>query len=820
MRPDSLLQDLKSALRNLRRSPGFALLTILTLAVGIGANTAIFSVLNAVILRPSAYPRPDQLMFVSSRFPMMGFDQFWVSPPEYFELSEINQSFSSVGAFRTGEANVFAGDRPRRVNTGMVNGELLETLSVPPRAGRWFLREETRANGPRLVILASELWQSAFAARPDIVGTTIEVNGVQREVVGIMPPGFDVMDNHVELWLPLDLDPSNRQNRGNHSLSLIARVKDSVTPAQAQVELATLVATWGERTGARNHVFTPDGHALQMEPMQEEIVGSARVAIWVLQAAVGFVLLIACANFANLLLARAETRHREFAVRTAIGASRWRLLVQFATEGCVLALAGGAVGLVLAWAGVRALVAAYPDSLPRATEIAVDPAVLGFTFAVSLATGVIFGLAPLLHLSPGGLHSALKEGGVRGSTSTRHRVRRALVTAEVALAVVLVVGAGLMLRTVMNLMSVDAGFDQSRLVTFALELPPARYGSIAGQLEFYQRLFTQFETIPGVQRVTGMTGLPPNRQIDANDTDIGNYTAPKEGPFENVDYYQRVTQGYFETMGIPIVEGRGFEPIDAVGGPVAVVNETLVRTFWKDQNPIGQQIRQCCGDQLPWLTVVGVAKDVKQGGVDQKTGTELYFLLDQFPRLYPGITARGGTMNIVLRTSAPIAALGTSIESIVRRVDPALPVIRLREMDDVFRASLSRPRLLAQLLGGFAGVALFLASIGTYGLLSYLVSERRREIGIRMALGAERTLVLRNIMGHGLRLALIGLAAGMAGAFALTRLMSTLLFNVAPNDPTTLVAVATVITVVAAVACFLPAQRATRVDPVVVLRDE
>jgi predicted permease len=669
-------------------------------------------------------------------------------------------------------------------------------------------------------MLSSELWQAAFASRPDIVGTTIDVNGVQREVVGIMPPGFDVMDNQVELWLPLELDRANRQNRGNHSLNLIARVKDGVVPAQAQTELATLVATWGERTGARNHVFTPGGHALQMEPMQDEIVGSARVAIWVLQAAVAFVLLIACANFANLLLARAETRHREFAVRTAMGASRWRLLGQFVTEGCVLALAGGAVGLLLAWAGVRALVAAYPDSLPRAAEIAVDPAVLAFTFIVSLGTGVIFGLAPLLHLSPGGLHSALKEGGVRGSTSTRHRVRRALVTAEVALAVVLVVGAGLMLRTVMNLLRVDAGFDQSRLVTFALELPPARYGSLEGQLQFYRRLFARLETIPGVLRVSGMTGLPPNRQIDANDTDIGNYTAPKEGPFENVDYYQRVAQGYFEAMGIPIVEGRGFEATDTLGAPVAVVNETLVRTFWKDRNPIGQQIRQCCGDQLPWLTVVGVAKDVKQGGVDQKTGTELYFLLDQFPRLYPGITARGGALNIVLRTSAPIGTLGTSIESIVRGVDPTLPVIRLREMDDVFSASLSRPRLLAQLLGGFAGLALFLASIGTYGLLSYLVSERRREIGIRMALGAERALVLRHIMGQGLRLALIGLAAGMAGAFALTRLMSTLLFNVTPNDPATLVAVATVITAVAAVACFLPAQRATRVDPVVVLRDE
>jgi putative ABC transport system permease protein len=377
-----------------------------------------------------------------------------------------------------------------------------------------------------------------------------------------------------------------------------------------------------------------------------------------------------------------------------------------------------------------------------------------------------------------------------------------------------------MLRTVMNLMNVDAGFDRSRLVTFALDLPGVRYSKFEDQVQFYQRLFRRLEAIPGVQRVSGMTGLPPNREIDANDTDIGNYTAPKQGPFENVDYYQRVTQGYFETMGIPIVEGRGFEATDAIGAPVAIVNETLVRTFWKDRNPIGQQIRQCCGDQIPWLTVVGVAKDVKQGGVDQKTGTELYFLIEQFPRLYPGLQIGGGALNIVLRSTAPIATLGTAIESIVRDVDSSLPVIKLREMDAVFRESLSRPRLLAQLLGGFAGLALFLASIGTYGLLSYLVSERRREIGIRMALGAARSSVLRQVMGQGLRLALFGLAAGMAGAFALTRLMATLLFNVEPNDPATLVAVAAAISGVAALACFIPAQRATRVDPVVVLRDE
>ena len=829
---DTLRQDLRTAARNLVHSPAFAVVTILTLALGIGANSAIFTVVNAVILRPLGYPQPEELAYLTTRFPNMGFDQFWVSPPEFFEFREINQSFAEVGAFTTGEVNLTASDRPARVRSASVTDDLLRALGVRVIEGRLFAKGETDVTGPppapgqpaplpaRVAILSYDLWRSAFGGRP-MVGQAIEVNGVNREVIGILAAGADVMDNHTEIWLPLGLNPSNRQNRGNHFLYLIGRLKEGVTMTAARNELDALVRNWGERVGVKQHVYTLDAHRMQMKPLQEEIVGSARRSIWVLQAAVAFVLLIACANLANLLVARAETRRREFAVRTALGAGRVRLLRQFITEGVLLSVIGGALGLVLARVGVQTLVRLYPDSLPRTSELAVDSRVLLFTLGLSLVTGVVFGLAPMMHTRVKALMAALKEGGAKTAGTARHLVRRGLVVAEIALAVMLVTGAGLLLRTVYNLVNVDAGFDRARLVTFQMALPAVNYPAAAGRAQLYQRLLERLRAVPGVQAATAMSGLPPMRQVNANDTDIDNYTAPKEGPFENVDYYQNVMTDYFETMGIPIVDGRSFASPDAASsGMVAVVNETLVRTFWKDLNPIGQRLRPCCGDQIPWFTVVGVAKDVKQGGLDRKTGTEFYFLVDQTSKAPPQIALAPGTMNIVLRTTLPPSTLTSTIESVVREADASVPVVRLREMDDVFAESIRRPRLLAQLLGMFAGLALLLAAIGTYGVLSYMVTERRREIGVRIALGANQGRVLGDVLKQGLGLAAAGLAAGVAGALALTRLMTALLFGVEPTDPATLAAVTTTIAGIAALACVVPAWRASRVDPIVVLREE
>jgi predicted permease len=842
---DNLLQDVRLAVRSLLRTPAFTVVTILTLALGIGANTAIFSIVNGVILRPLGYPKPEQLMYLTTQFPAFGFDQFWVSPPEYFEFRELNQSFSAVGAFTTNEVNLTAGDRPMRVRSASVDDSLLTALGIQPVAGRLFSKGEADLTGPQpppgappvplppIVILSHELWQRAFGGQPGIIGQTVQVNGLPREVIGIMPPGADVMDNRTEIWVPLGLNPANRQNRGSHFLYLVGRLKDGITPEAAQSELAALIQNWGERTGQKNHVFAPlpktaeerktnFGHILQMHAVQEQIVGGASRAIWVLQAAVGFVLLIACANLANLLLARAETRHREFAVRTALGAGRGQLLRQFMTEGVLLSIVGGVLGLVLAQAGLEALLRLYPASLPRTSEVGLDPVVLAFTFGVSLLTGLIFGLAPLMHTKVKGLALALKEGGARGATAgaARHHIRRGLVMLEVALAVMLVIGAGLMIRTVVNLATIDAGFERSRLVTFAISLPGSNYPSGPPRAQMYQRLLAKLRGVAGVQGASAMSGLPPNRPLNANDTDIDNYTAPPEGPFENVDYYQNVMSDYFETMGIPMVQGRAFQASDAASpGRVAIVNETLVNTFWKDLNPIGQRVRPS-GPDAPWYTVIGVAKDVKQGGVDKKTGTELYLFSDQAATQASPYNFVPGLMNIVVRTTLPAATLRGTIEAAVREADPSIPVVRLQDMNAVFADSITRPRLLAQLLGGFAGLALLLAAIGTYGVLSYMVAERRREIGIRMALGADQGSVLAQVMKQGLTLTSVGLVVGLAGAFALNRLIASLLFGVQPTDITTIAAVVGTITLVAAVACWLPAWRASRVDPNIVLRDD
>ncbi len=863
--------DVRHAVRTLVRSPGFAAITILTLALGIGANTAIFSVVNATILQPLPYPAPERLVFISSQFPEMGFNQFWISPPEFLEFQERTRAFSSVGAFATGEANLTAPDRPRRVNTARVSAELFTVLGVKPLAGRTFEMPETRPNGAQVAILSHDVWRSAFGSDPQIVGRSVEINGTPRTIVGIMPPRFDVLDRHVDVWVPLVLDPANRLNRGNHLLYLIGRLSGGTTLAGAQAELESLLAAWpssispapnaaaaaapappaataptggaGPAPAAAHaavaggsppptavpqgapspstpprgpHTPNVDRHRLRYDRLQDQVVGSAKTAVLVLQGAVVLVLLIACANVASLLLARAESRHKEFAVRAALGAGRWTLVRPFMLEAGLLSFVGGALGLAVGVLGIRSLIVAFPRGLPRSGDVTLDAGVLAFALVVALGSAMIVGLAPLLHLSPNVTATALKEAGQRTTVGVgRNRMRRALVAGEVALAVALVTSAGLLIRTVVNLSRVDTGFNRSRLVTFGVSLPPAKYAAGPPILSFYQRLLGDLRALPGVDGVAAMTGLPPSRQVDANDTRIEGYTAPPTGPFENVDYYQTITTDYVNTMGIPIVEGRNFQASDAAGPAVVLINETMARTFFRNVSPIGRRVHPS-GPNTPWYTIVGVLKDVKQGGVDQKTGTELYFNFEQ----QATNRAASGTMNVTVRSSASVDRLAAPIRRAVAGLDPTLPVVRLRSMDDVFDEAIGRSRLLADLLGVFSALALTLAAIGTYGVLSYMVTERQREIGIRMALGAGRSVVLRMVLSQGFALTLVGLAAGLALALTMNRLLTTLLFGVAPTDPVTIAAVVTLIAGVSMVGCYLPARRATRVDPMIVLRDD
>jgi putative ABC transport system permease protein len=827
---DDLTRDARHGVRMLRRTPVFTVVALLTLALGIGANTAIFSIVNGVILRPLNYPKPEQLMYLTTEFPALGLTGNALSVQEYLELRQINHSFAKVGAYRTmggayttGEVNLMAGDRPLRVRSMSVDAHLLNTLGVQPAQGRFFNEEETNRTGglaPPLAILSSELWQSSFGGR-SLIGHTLNVDGRPHEILGIMPPGIDVMDNRTAIWLPLGLPAAIRQNRSFHILNVIGRLKDGVTAQAAQTELNAFLENWGERTGSSDHVPTnhprrASDHTLQMQPLQEAIVGEARRAIWILQVAVAFVLLIACANLANLLLARAESRRREFAVRAALGASRTRLLRQTITEGVMLCVAGGMLGLWVARVAVQALIRAYPTSVPRMSEIAIDLPVLLFALGVSMTTGVLFGVAPLAQRRIGDLVTAFKQGGDRGTRGAgRHHIRRTLVVAEVALAVMLVIGAGLLIRTVSNLTSVDAGFDRSRLMTFSMTL--AEPYDPDTRAPAYQRLLDKLWVTPGVQGVAVMSGLPPNRSPEAIPTRIENHTASDGSPIEIIDYYQFVMGDYFDTMGVPIVAGRSFEPADAASpAKVVIVNETLANRIWKGRNPIGQRVRPNLSAAIgfgvdSWHTVIGVAKDVKQGGVDKETGTELYVSFDQIAMAAP-------TMNVVLRTTLPPAGLSRTLERLVRDVDPGVPIVRLREMDEAFAESIRRPRLLAQLLGAFAGLALLLAAVGTYGVLSYMVTERRREIGVRMALGASRSSVIRLVMKQGLQATVIGVIVGVTSAFAANRMIASLLFGVQPTDAATMAAVIATISTVAAVACWLPGWRASRLDPNVVLR--
>jgi predicted permease len=825
---ERLRQDVRWALRALFRAPAFTLLAVFTLALGIGANSAIFSVVNGVLLEPLAFPHPEQLVYITSQFPALGFNQFPLDAAEFLELRERSKSFKAIGAYTTSAVNIGAeGHAPARAVTAIASASFFKTLAVPPVLGRTFTDEETLPSAEPVALLSHELWQSNFAGDRRIVGKQIDVDGTKTMVVGVMPPGFDVHDYGIRIWLPLQLDPAQRQHyRGRHFLLLVGRLAPNVTIARARTELQSLLIRWPAADGGNPnaapgapeivHTPTATNHRLRYDDLQKDMVGNVGTALIVLQCAVAFVLLIACANMANLLLMRAESRQRELAVRAALGAGRFRLLRQFLAESVLLAIAGAAGGLALAYWLLHALITADAGSIPRASAIAIDARVLLFTVFLALATGFVFGLAPLLHLSANSIGLALRDAGSRTTgVSARNRVRRGLVIAEMAFAVMLVIGAGLLLRSFWNLMRVDAGFDRARLTTFSLVLPAAPYRDSTRRVAFFADLTRQLAAIPGVSSAAAMNGLPPRRSVNPNDTDFEGYSPTPGDVTPKVDYYQYVTPGYVETMGIPVMAGRAFGPSDGPHStPVVMINEVLARTFYKTTNPIGRRLRPA--GVSSWLTIVGVLKDVKQGGVDSKTGTELYLDYDQTPS--QGFTPR--SMNVVMRSPLSPGSLAPSVRRVVASLDPAIPLVKFRTMDEVFSDSVSRPRFLAQLLGIFGVVALTLAAIGTYSVLAYSVVARRRELGIRLALGASTRGLLSLVLSQGMTLAAVGLAIGMLAAVGVSRLVSSLLFGVKPADPITFAVVGTFMLLVAFLACIVPARRATGVDPLVALREE
>jgi predicted permease len=812
------LQDLRYSLRLLARSPAFTAVAVLTLALGIGANAAIFSVVNSVLLEPLPYRAPERLVAIYSKFVNQSFDHFWISPPEYLELRQTARSFEEMGGYRNQAVNVSGQERPLRADATYATASTLSTLGVPAERGRWFSAAEDQPNAEPAVMLGHDLWRRAFGGDPAIAGRRVLVDGVVRTVVGVMPPGAQIGGQVVQVWLPAKLGPLNPMQRGNHYLDVVARLRPGVSLQQSRAEMAGLLARWKSLAGAGQHVPDPDNHPVVIAPLLEDTVGEARPALRLLWAAVGFVLLIACANVANLQLARAEVRQREIAVRTALGAGRWRLLRQFLTESLLLALCGGGLGLLLAAWGVRALVAASPDSIPRMAEIGVDPRTLAVTFLVAVLSGVAFGLAPAVHARAGAFFAALKEGGQRSTAGTaRQRLRRGLLVVEVTLAAALLVVGGLLLRSFWELQRVDPGFEPRGLLTLQLALPEATYAKPAQVTAFVERLTERLQALPGVESAAVMDGLPPRREVDANDTVLESVPNDPKGPPHNVDFWQFATRDYFRTMRIPLAAGRFFTAQDGdQGAGVAVINQTMARTFWPGKNPLGQRLKGG-GGSARWLTIVGIAHDVKQQGLDQKTGTELYLLLSQSPAIADYAPRN---FYVVLRSPRDPARLAGAARAEISRLDPALPVSHVLPMEQVIYQSMARPRFVTLLVLLFALVALALAAVGIYGVLAYSVEQRTREIGVRMALGAEVGGILAMVLRQGLGLVASGLVLGFGLAVVLRRVLASLLFGVSPTDPMTMVGVAAVLSLVAAAACYLPARRAAAVAPAVALRHD
>jgi putative ABC transport system permease protein len=794
-----LWQDLRYGARMLLKKPGFTLIAVVTLALGIGATTAIFSVVNAVLLRPLPFPQAERVVRLWQSHQPTNRPRFSVTYPDFQDWRQQNQAFTHLAAYREDGFNLQAGAAARRVNGARVTMDFFNVLGVQPVQGRAFSAQEDAPGGERTVILSYALWQQSFGGDAQLVGRQIKADGQSHTVVGIMPPGFNFPDEEAELWFPYAIDPA-QASRGPHFLRVLGRLKPAATMEQARTEFDTIAQRLEQ-----SYPNTNKGWRVFMIPLQEFYSGELHRPLYVLLGAVLFVLLIACANVANLLLARNAARERELAVRAALGAGRARLVRQLLTESLLLVAVGGAGALLLAAWGVELLTKFGPRNIPRLQEATLDARVLWFTLAVSVLTGLIFGLAPAWQRAGFDLNAALK-AGARATGGTGQRLRKGLVVAEVALAMLLLIGAGLMLKSFVRLQQVAPGFDAQGGLTMEINLPPTKYAKPEQRAAFLEQMLARLRTLPGVA-FAGATHRLPLRGNSAMGFEIEGRPVT-DGQQRRPANFRAITPDYFRALGTPLSAGRTFTDEEAWRKPSAVIiNQTLARCHWPNESPLGQRLK--IGKAS--LEIIGVAADAKESGLTAEVDGGLYL---------PYIASGDAAMKLVLRTDTDPLSLAAAATAEIRRADPEQAVSGINTLSGLLNEATAQPRFNTALLALFALLALALASVGIYGVIAYAVAQRTQEIGLRMALGAQARDVLRLILAQGLKLTLCGVAIGLLAAFALTRWMSALLFGVSATDPLTFGGIALLLTVVALLACWIPARRATKVDPMIALRCE
>ncbi|HEY5402228.1 MAG TPA: ABC transporter permease [Pyrinomonadaceae bacterium] len=809
---ETLIKDIRYGIRGLRKRPGFTFVAVLTLALGIGANTAIFSVVNAVLLKPLAFKDPDRLVIVWEDAAFAGFPRNTPAPANYYDWKSQNRSFEDMAATASASFNLTGDGDPERVAAHRVSANFFPLLGVQPLLGRPFLQEEDRDGGNKVALLSYQLWQTRYGGTTDIVNRNIQMNGEKYTVVGVMPTGFQFLDKEVRLWVPMALEQEQQVNRGAHYLNVVARLKPDVSVTQAQADMSALMTNMAH--DHPNEMFDGKLGAVVLS-LREQLVGDSRRPLLVLLVAVAFVLLIACANVAGLLLARAVSRRREIALRVALGASRSRVVRQLLTESLLLATAGGVLGAVLAWWSFGFLQRLVPEALTISTNLHLDLKVLLFAFLISLTTGVVFGLVPALQSAKVDLNETLKQSSSR--TTSTGRLRSSMIVFEVALSIVLLVGAGLLIQTLFHLFNQYSEMQPDRLLTMRTVLPrDTKYKEPAKRTAFYQQVLERVEHLPGVVSAGYSTSVPLGWKGGTS----GFYPEGVKDPVPGMTYdanHRQVSSDYLQAMKIPLRQGRYLTRQDNEQSlPVVVVNETMARQYWPGQSAVGRRFK--LGDpneDLPWVEIVGVVGDVRQMGLDEAVKAEMYLPYQQVEQ-QPWFIPR----DLAIRTSGETSSLVGAVRQVIREIDPDQPISNVATMSDLLGEEAGQRRVGMIMLAAFSVLALLLASIGIYGVLAYFVTQHTNEIGVRLALGATPRNILLMIVKRGMGLTLLGISIGLAASFALTRLMTSLLFEVKAVDPLTFLFVPLLLAVAALLACSIPARRAMKVDPLVALRYE